>query len=206
MTFGRGIVRGYDAATGLVTVQLVGGHSGTVNMPALTSLSAANLVAGRRCLVVFFDDSNPSDGCVVGTYDTAADALGDHDHSGDAGDGGLIAGRFVPLVTPLTSTAWDGDAKNGASGVIDLSAVFGAPAGIKAIAVNVIIQAATAGLAAALVPVSTQLADGLFVNAAVANQLFSVGGVVPCDGNGDVYFYQTGDLSAVHIRITGYWL
>src|SRR5690606_34758952 len=47
-------------------------------------------------------------------------------------------GVFKPLATPLTSTAWDGDAYSTASKtLIDLSVVFGAPAGIKAALVNV---------------------------------------------------------------------
>ena len=48
------------------------------------------------------------------------------------------AGRWVHLAAPLTSTAWDGDARS-TEGVtpLDLSDVFGVPAGVKAILLRV---------------------------------------------------------------------
>jgi len=57
-------------------------------------------------------------------------------------NGTLYAGyAFVPLTTPLTSTAWDGNAySTTAKTLIDLSAVFGAPAGIKAILAFVVVR------------------------------------------------------------------
>ncbi|MDD4465707.1 MAG: hypothetical protein PHY25_03390, partial [Dehalococcoidales bacterium] len=55
-------------------------------------------------------------------------------------DSSLI-GRPVFLTTPLTSTSWDGDAFSTTSKtLIDLSTVFGAPAGIKAVLCNVAIK------------------------------------------------------------------
>ena len=48
-------------------------------------------------------------------------------------------GKFVALTTPLTSTSWDGDSFSTTSKtLIDLSTVFGAPAGIKAVLVQLI--------------------------------------------------------------------
>ena len=49
------------------------------------------------------------------------------------------------LATPLTSTSWDGDTKGtGDRATVDLSAVFGVPAGVKAVLMSI----QTAGYAA----------------------------------------------------------
>ena len=112
--------------------------------------------------------------------------------------------QFVQLATPLTSTAWDGDSKGAAdSGVIDLSAAFGAPAGIKAAMVYVEVAAAAADRCAAL-RTTSGADDALKVTAQVAGISNSVCQLVPCDVNGDIYFSASADLSAVTIRIVGY--
>ena len=49
--------------------------------------------------------------------------------------------RWVYLTTPLTSTSWDGDAySTTAKTLIDLSAVFGVPAGVKAVLCEISIR------------------------------------------------------------------
>jgi len=68
----KGIVRAYDTATGLVTVEMVGSHPYYVDLPAATHLKAQVLKDGKRCLVIMFDETNPDDGLVVATYDEVA--------------------------------------------------------------------------------------------------------------------------------------
>lgn len=124
-------------------------------------------------------------------------------------------GRPVFLTTPLTSTDWDGDSySTTAKTLIDLSEVFGVPAGVKAVMVR--IAARDSGSSAGycqlgLSPNST--AGSVAVQAylqGVANDVYvSANGIVPCDGNGDVYYQivasGTGTLDAI-IEIWGYWL
>lgn len=122
---------------------------------------------------------------------------------------------FVPLTTPLTSTSWDGDAKSTtAKTKIDLSSVFGAPAGIKAVLVRLVARdsgSSTGYCQLSLSPNNT--ADSVALQAylqGVANDVYvSVNGVVPCDENGDVYYQivasGTDTLDAI-IEIWGYWL
>ena len=119
------------------------------------------------------------------------------------------------LTTPLTSTSWDGDSySTTAKTLIDLSEVFGVPAGVKAVMVRM--AARDSGSSAGycqlgLSPNST--AGSVAVQAklqGVANDVYvSVNGIVPCDGNGDVYYQiaasGTGTLDAI-IEIWGYWL
>lgn len=119
---------------------------------------------------------------------------------------------FVPLTTPLTSTDWDGDSySTTAKTKIDLSAVFNAPAGIKAALIKVDIR--DSGSASndrwfMLSPNDT-VNQGLSVSAYPVNDRWArVSMVVPCDANGDVYFQNAaGDATMdVFLEIWGYWL
>lgn len=102
--------------------------------------------------------------------------------------------RWVFLNAPLTSTSWDGDAHSTtAKTIIDLSAVFGAPAGIKAVLVY--IYAADSGSAGAdcyfgLSPNNT--AGHFSIRCYLAGQVNDwaqvAQGICPCDANGDVYY------------------
>jgi len=109
---------------------------------------------------------------------------------------------FVPGL--WTSTSWDGDAKNGADGIIDLSVAFKLPAGIAAIAAMMIIVDETVAVTATLSSISGAM-DGFDQWTQVASRYIEVAGIVVCDANGDIYFTQSGELDAVYIRIVGYW-
>jgi len=117
--------------------------------------------------------------------------------------------------TPLTSTSWDGDARSTtARTLIDLSAVFGAPDGIKAILVKVTIRdsgSAAGDYSFNLMPASgsgeiafTSRCSGL-VNDAYTTE----SGIVPCDANGDVYYQIVASGAStmdVTMQIWGYYL
>lgn len=125
-------------------------------------------------------------------------------------------GRWHYLQTPLTSTAWDGDAHSTeAKTLIDLSAVFGVPAGVKA--VDIRIQVWDSGSAAAssnwfgVSPNST--AGSLMVVGrcqTLANDTRGEGrGSCACDANGDIY-YQCAATGAgtmkTDLQIWGYMI
>ena len=129
-------------------------------------------------------------------------ALANHDHSGDAGDGGLISGRYYPLATAAASMDWDGDAKNGASGVIDLSVKFGLPANIKAVMCRLCVKDETAGVYVHLGPTSS---SGYALDViTTVNGYPAASALVPCDANGDIYFTQGDELDEVYLTIWGY--
>jgi len=124
------------------------------------------------------------------------------------------AGFFVPLTTPLSSTAWDGDAYStvATSTLIDLSAVFGVPAGVKAVLVSVAVRDSAAwgagGYGLNLGPSSTYY----YANSTTCygGNLYGRGyGPVPCDANGDLYYRcqasGAGTLD-IDLRIWGYWI
>jgi len=85
--------------------------------------------------------------------------------------------RFTPGY--YTSTSWDGDAKNGADGIIDLSAVFGVPAGVKAVAVNARLRDETAGNENRLARSSDNIYEGIAGIISVANASMWYAGMVP---------------------------
>ena len=119
------------------------------------------------------------------------------------------------LTTPLTSTSWDGDARSTtAKTKIDLSAVFGVPAGVKAVMVRMAARdsgSSTGYCQLGLSPNSTagSVAVQAYLQGVADDVYVSVNGIVPCDGNGDVYYQiaasGTGTLDAI-IEIWGYWL
>lgn len=120
---------------------------------------------------------------------------------------------LVPLSSPLTSTSWDGDARSTtAKTLIDLSAVFGVPAGVKAVLAYVAIRdSGSAGADTYLILSPTDVANqGLLIDCSgLANDAWERGTlIVPCDANGDVYFQVAasgaGTLDA-WVQIWGYW-
>jgi len=99
---------------------------------------------------------------------------------------------FHPLQSPLTSTAWDGDAySTTAKTLIDLSAVFGVPAGVKAVDVSVKINdSGSAGGDYYLILDCTSIANqGRRVRCSGLPNDSPTNGhmIVPCDANGDIY-------------------
>jgi hypothetical protein len=116
------------------------------------------------------------------------------------------------LSTPLTSTSWDGDSfSTTAKTLIDLSAVFGAPASVKAVLVGCNVRdSGSAGTYSYLIlsPTNTAGSGLVFGAESAVNDRFRFGiGAIPCDANGDVY-YQTVASGAstldIVIEIWGY--
>jgi len=102
---------------------------------------------------------------------------------------------WVFLTAPLTSVSWDGDARSTtAKTVIDLSSVFSAPAGIRAIYAKVV--ANDSGSAATttngwfiLSPVNTAGSGvGIQVSGLPNDAKHMEEFICACDINGDVYF------------------
>ena len=112
----------------------------------------------------------------------------------------------VFLTTPKTSTDWDGDTKTSADrAIVDLSAVFGVPAGIKAVLMSIQTQADAVNEYIRFGPNSTYN-YALTCRTPVASQIAHAMGIVPCDSNGDVYCYPSGTIENVYVYIWGYWL
>ena len=123
---------------------------------------------------------------------------------------------FVPLAAPLTSTDWDGDARSTtAKTLIDLSVVFGAPAGVKAVYVNVgardSASGATTGLFVLLGPTDTAAVGSAICRpSGLPNDYYDhTEGIIPCDANGDIYYQIVASgvgTMDVFLTIWGYWI
>lgn len=126
---------------------------------------------------------------------------------------GNFSARPTFLATALTSTSWDGDAfSTTAKTLIDLSAVFSVPAGVKAVLVRASVQDSGAGASDCMLILGpTDTANlGMVFNCFPSNDRWNrVSAIVPCDANGDIY-YQTIASGAstldIDMRIHGYWL
>jgi hypothetical protein len=146
---------------------------------------------------------------ITGLLSVSGRLLVDGDYKATRGGAVYTGYLFVPLQTYATSTNWDGDTYTDADGrIIDLSSEFGLPAGIKAVAVIMTLVCSATGKFARLG------SSGTYTTAVnqytqVANSAICVAGVVPCDDNGDIYFYTSavsGAPMAVYITIRGYWI
>ena len=120
---------------------------------------------------------------------------------------------FVPLTTPLTSTAWDGDAFSTTSKtLIDLSTVFGAPAGIKAILAEYSIKDSGSSNGTCRLVLSANNANmtGVHLMGSPTNNHFATSNaIIPCDVNGDIYYQIVAsgtNTMTIYIQILGYWL
>ena len=124
------------------------------------------------------------------------------------------SGKFIALTTQLTSTSWDGDSfSTTAKTKIDLSAVFGVPAGVKAVLVKGALRDSGSAATSCLFQlsgVSSGTKYSLTAQASPINDRFAYySGIVPCDANGDVYYQIDASGSAtmdVYLEIWGYWL
>ena len=121
---------------------------------------------------------------------------------------------FVPLTTPLTSASWDGDSRSSSpKTLIDLSAVFGAPAGIKAVLLSVQVRDSTSSTGDAFIIFSDDntAGEGIVVGCnGIRNDAWAYNqAIVPCDANGDIYYQtvSTGVLTLdIVVKIIGYWI
>lgn len=122
--------------------------------------------------------------------------------------------KWTFLTTPLTSTSWDGDAfSTVAKTLIDLSTVFGVPAGVKAVLVTTAIRdsgSAAGDCTFTLSPNDGSLNGPKIGCSGLANDAFAYSTfIVPCDSNGDIYYQIVASGSGtmdVYLQIWGYWL
>jgi len=122
-------------------------------------------------------------------------------------------GRPVFLASPLTSTSWDGDLfSTTAKTLIDLSAVFGAPAGIKAILAEYSIKdsgSSNGTCRLVLSPNNINMTGVHLMGSPTNNHFTTSNAIIPCDVNGDVYYQIVAsgtNTMTIYIQILGYWL
>jgi len=69
MALRKGVVKAFDSGTYTATVQVAGSLAVWLSgVPVARNIAQAEMVAGRQCAVLFFDEGNPSDGVLVAVY------------------------------------------------------------------------------------------------------------------------------------------
>lgn len=123
--------------------------------------------------------------------------------------------RLVFLAASMGSTSWDGDARSTtAKTKIDLSTVFGVPAGVKAVLVSSNIRDSGSANAAELYFIlspNNVSYDGIYQYCGgLANDaITSAERIIPCDANGDIYYQIRASGNGtmdIWMAIMGYWL
>lgn len=65
----KGVIKGFDSGTYKATVQVAGSLSVWLEgVPVARSIPSAEMVNGRNCALIFFDETNPQDAVVVAVY------------------------------------------------------------------------------------------------------------------------------------------
>jgi len=120
---------------------------------------------------------------------------------------------YVPLMTPLTSTSWDGDARSDTSStLLDLALVFGLPANVKAIVVRMFVRDSAAwGTNNLFFAIGGNATNAACVVRTFGGDVFteSVGAVCPTDGNSKVYYWVEASGAStidVSLQLYGYFL
>lgn len=109
------------------------------------------------------------------------------------------------LATPLTSTSWDGDSYTTATDevLVDMVAVFGVPAGAKAVYVRYSIRGVTADNRASFGPtIGNWSMEG---RTQVANIWYESCGNITLDAN-TKFFFQVSNTVDISIQVCGYFI
>ena len=65
----RGVIKSFDSGPYKATLQVVGSLSVWLEgVPVARNIPQAEMVAGRSCAVVFFDESNPADAVLIAVW------------------------------------------------------------------------------------------------------------------------------------------
>jgi hypothetical protein len=69
VTLLRAVVKSFASGTYRASVQVVGSRSAYLDGVAVSrGIPAAEVVVGRACVVVFFEETDPSDAMVIGVH------------------------------------------------------------------------------------------------------------------------------------------
>jgi len=65
----KGVIKDFNAGSYKATVQVAGSLSVWLEgVPVARNIPSAEMVVGRNCALIFFDETNPSDAVLVAVY------------------------------------------------------------------------------------------------------------------------------------------
>lgn len=122
-TIHKAIIKAFDAGAYTATVQIVGSiPSYLTGVPVAHHLRANLLVAGKKCGVIFFDETNPTDAAVVLLFG-GAPATADFDVDGNLNVDGLITVAGTVDGVDVSAHVHSGAGQGGTVGHASLSGV-----------------------------------------------------------------------------------
>jgi len=69
MTVRRGVLKAFDSGAYTATVQVAGSLAvWLTDVPVARNIATAEMVVGRSCAMIFFDEPNPEDAVVIAVY------------------------------------------------------------------------------------------------------------------------------------------
>ncbi len=69
MTVRRGVLKAFNSGAYTATVQVAGSLAvWLTDVPVARNIASAEMVAGRSCAMIFFDEPNPEDAVVIAVY------------------------------------------------------------------------------------------------------------------------------------------
>ena len=69
MRFRKGVLKTFESSTYTATVQLASSYKVYLDeISVARNLPVSEMVAGRKVVVVFFDENNPKEAVIVGVY------------------------------------------------------------------------------------------------------------------------------------------
>jgi len=65
----RGVIKGFDSGSYKATVQVAGSLSVWLEgIMVARNIPSSEMITGRRCALIFFDETNPEDAVLVAVY------------------------------------------------------------------------------------------------------------------------------------------
>ena len=65
----KGVIKGFDSGSYKATVQVAGSLSVWLEgVPVARNIASSEMVEGRNCALIFFDETNPQDAVLVAVY------------------------------------------------------------------------------------------------------------------------------------------
>ena len=69
MEIKRGVIKAFDSGTYKATVQVAGSLSvWLAEVPVARNIPSGEMVLGRNCVLIFFDETNPKDAVLIAAY------------------------------------------------------------------------------------------------------------------------------------------
>ena len=184
----RGILQSFNAASYTASVLIIEATNYVLqSVPISTSVDGTSAIAGAACAVLFFDETNYTDGVIIAVYGSAPSPT---------------PGRVI-FTTPVCQI----NAQTINNGVTSTFPMSGMPAGVLGIVYRLTMSTSTAGAFIYAGPHGATISNYAELdNPGVPGALMNIGGILPVDTNGKIDIQANGGNCVVTLFTFGYVL